>query len=308
MSAAGGASGSAVPALDVNAVMSDPAQTSVTPGHSVVLIGPSGAGKSHLLRSALDHHGAGIALLAPGDDELESYRGLLGSKAHRIFTFGDPDFFPSAGSYDVAGHRNLVTMLQTLFRTNSAELQADRPLKYPVLVIDTWSGVDQLVVARALSKARQDSMPAAQSPIGGQVYGSIKLFHNEVMRGVRANRALGAHVLVACHIIERDAEIALGGAPGEKSVYMPALTGSFRDGFLAAFNLSLHVNWTNDPAWPHKHFAQLVSSDPKQLTKMRYRKSVSGMAKVPNEWSALLPLLDAARESSAVQQTQEATT
>jgi hypothetical protein len=263
-------------------------------GHGIVLIGPSGAGKSHLLRSALDHHQAGIALLAPGDDELESYRALEGRESYRVLCFEDPAFYPTVGRYDVEGHMKLVQTLAALFTTNRTALTSTGSLKYPVIVVDTWSGIDQLVVSAALSKARMSSMPPAQSPKGGEVYGTIKLYHREVMRGVRANRALGAHILVACHIIERDAESALAAA-GSSPIVMPALTGSFRDSFLASFNLSLHVNKTHDPAWPSRHFVQINSDDPSKLTKVRYRAALSSEKRIKNDWSVLLPMLDAAR-------------
>ena len=46
----------------------------MTPGDSFLVIGPSGAGKSTLPATAFAAEGSGVALLAPGDVELASYR------------------------------------------------------------------------------------------------------------------------------------------------------------------------------------------------------------------------------------------
>lgn len=268
---------------------------SLTPGHSIVAIGPSGAGKSWLLRSALEYHGAGVALLAPGEDEWDSYQDLLDDEQgpYVIEGFDDPRFLPNAGSWRADGQQELVKRLYQLYNANRKALESEGRLRYPVLCIDTWTGVDELCVNCGLAEAHLATMPKAISDKGGVVYGTLKVKHQEVMRIARANRGLGAHLLVGVHVIEKEAETALAEA-GSQQVYMPAITGSFRDSFLKAFNLGLHVGVSNDPASRYRHYVQWVS-DPKRLTKSRYRKRLSEQDTLPNEWSELYPLLEKAR-------------
>lgn len=273
------------------------ANSSLKPGHTLVVLGPSGAGKSTLLRTALEHEGAGVALLAPGDDEWDSYESLADDESYHIEGFDDPDFLPAIGRFEANGQKHLVERLYQVYNANRKSLEEGDELKYPVVCIDTWTGVDQLCVNVGLAKIRQSTMPKARGDKGSIVYGTVKQKHQEVLRIARAVRALGAHLLVACHVVEREAEEALAGAPSTP-VQMPALTGSFRDQFLAAFNLGLHANVNQDPSAKHRHYVQWLS-DPKRLTKSRYPKPISKHDQLPNDWRELKPLLERARSESA---------
>src|SRR5258708_2078829 len=99
--------------------------------HSVLLTGASGTGKSSLIRGALELYGSGIVVLAPGFDELDSYRGLSASN-YAFQGFDDVLYQPALGDKVASGHTEMVKWLKERYLEIKADVTAGKPPPYAV--------------------------------------------------------------------------------------------------------------------------------------------------------------------------------
>jgi hypothetical protein len=257
-------------------------------------MGPSGGGKSTILRTALRHEGSGVILMAPGDDEYNSYAEFADNDNYALLPFDDPEFLPAAGLKKVGG---LVAAMKAA--TKLRQVLEENPGKYAVLGVDRIDGFAQLAVNVMLKKCDLSEAPKAMSPEGARYYTGLQNLLHQFFRPLRACRGLGAHLLVTSHVMEKEVD-KMQLAEAGSTAYMPLIPGSFRNQMPGIFDLTMFaavnkagklVDGRNDVQNPRHYVKWMPSAS--QPTKSRIGP-LSDRDKLPNEWDHLRPLLDAA--------------
>jgi len=282
-------------------------------------MGPSGAGKSSTIRDALATEGSGVVLTAPGNEEFNSYTEFAKRDGYAIMGAGDPEFLPVINMRNATGFSYALKLLNGLYvqaryhlgmlTPEQMEPFAERwgeptgELKYQVLGIDTLSGVGTLAVNHMLMKTNLDDAPPAQSPEGAHFYGGIKNIMEHFMAAVDGLRGYGMDLIATSHVMEREQKKTAMAEQVSSKAWVPAMTGSFRESVGGKFDLVMYsqvdptaelINGKNNPGNP-RHYVQWLS-DPKKPTKSRVG-ALANQEKLPNEWSILKPLYDAALEA-----------
>jgi hypothetical protein len=268
------------------------AEKRAEPGYGVLLGGPSGAGKSTLARSALIAEGSGVALLAPGDDELMSYIELDGREEYYLKGFDDPEFLPTAGLYKTEGLGLLIKTLNAVRNKAKESWEKGEELKYKVLVLDTISSMAQLAVNQMMMKCGVTDAPAAMSPEGARFYSGIRNLMEEVMRPVRACKGYGMHVIGLTHVGEKQVSKTAMAETKSKMAQMPLIVGAFREVLPAYFDLVMHAGV--DQQGTPRHYMMWVS-DVSRPTKSRVG-SLGSTVRLPNDWRVLRQLIKEAIE------------
>ncbi len=272
----------------------------MTQGHSLLIIGASGAGKSSTLRDALRYEGSGVMLLAPGGDERSSYVEFEGREGYYLKGFDDPEFLPTIGSWETIGFAQCVATANNLRKKVAEALEAGESLPYKVLGIDTMDGMAQLAVNIMLKRGTMQEAPKARSTEGFSYYTGIQNLMNQLMRPLRACRDLGMHLIVAVHAADREVTSAASAEIVGKTARMPLIPGSFKEQLPGIFDLVVAagvdregeiVGGANDPNHP-RHYVEWMPNI-KQPSKSRLG-ALATMGRLPNEWSVLRPLMDAA--------------
>jgi AAA domain-containing protein len=270
------------------------------PGHSLLILGPSGAGKSTTAAGALEAEGSGFVFMAPGDDEISSYVQFMGKENYKLQGFDDPEFLPLIGDRKTSGLANAMQFAKALHAKLQQEYAEQKPLSYKVIVIDKISGFGELAVNVMLKECNLKEAPPAQSPEGARYYVGITNLLHQLIRPLRACRGYGAHLIITSHVSEKEvSNTAMAEASGEAQValipgraFREALPGIVDFSFYAGVNkMGKVVDGHNDPTNP-RHYLQWMA-DPKKPTKSRLGR-LSDQKLLPNEWSYLKPLLDAA--------------
>lgn len=262
--------------------------------NSILFTGASGAGKSTLLRGALEYYGSGLVVMAPGDDEVDSYIGLDREKF--LFKgFDDVLFHAELKEWAAEGHSDLVKWLKARYLELKADSDAGIELRYKVLAVDTISAIGRLAYNATLAKFKYTEPPPSISPTGASFYGYLRITLESSVRMMRAIRGLGVHWIVASHPTEADVTPiqALGAA---KSKIMPDLPGGLKNVLPSYFTTVLDVGIGTD----NKHYLQWAG-DPKRVTKSRLGPlSSTGKIQLPvgskAAWTVLADALDNARK------------
>lgn len=261
--------------------------------NSVLLTGASGAGKSTLLRGALEYYGSGIIVLAPGDDEMDSYIGLDGD-SYKYRGFDDVLFHPELKEFDASGHSDMVRWLKDRYIEVKSDVDAGKEPRYKVLAVDTVSAIGRLAYNSTMAKLKLTEPPPAQSPAGATFYTYLRSVLDSGVRTMRAIRGLGVHWIVASHPTEADVTPiqALGAS---KSKIMPDLPGGFKNILPSFFTTVLDVGIGGN----NKHYVQW-EGDPKRVTKSRLGPlAATGKIELPTgaraSWEVLAVALDKAR-------------
>jgi hypothetical protein len=242
----------------------------------------------------LQDEGSGAALLAPGDDEMNSYVELLGSDDYYVRAFGDPLFLPLAGCREANGFVTCVRTLHALYDQARKLREEGKPLKYKGLVIDTISGMATLAVNQMMSKCGIADAPAAQSPEGFRFYGGIRNILEQYMGTARALKGLGMHLVATAHVGEKKISKTSMAEQQVGTGQLPLITGSFREVLPAAFDIVCHAGIQDEDP---RYYLQWVSQMGRP-TKSRVGP-LSTSARLPNEWSAFKPLITEALERRA---------
>ena len=294
-----------------------------TPGRTVLVQGPCGSGKSSVIRSALKEWGSGVVLMAPGDEEANSFTEFYGREGYLLKGFNDHDFLPSLGMWKADGHQRLLRTLHGLSMRCRwdlglmAEVMTDAQaklndelqkkfgdplgeLKYKGLGLDTMSGVGILAVNAMQSVTTTVDAPPAQHPDGARYYLGIASKLEEVMRMLDALKGYGMDVIATTHVREKDAPATSMAEDTGKRTWVPAIVGGFRDVMPRAFDVGFHagvdgeaklVDGRNDSKQP-KYYLMWVSGK-KKPTKSRVGPLASTVA-IPNEWEYISAAIDMA--------------
>src|ERR1700693_4939635 len=121
--------------------------------NSVLLTGASGAGKSTLLRGALQYYGSGLVVLAPGEDELDSYIGLNGD-GYVFRGFDDPFFHPELKEFEANGHGDMIRWLKERYVEIKSDVDSGKEPRYKVLAVDTISAIGRLGYNSTMAKLK----------------------------------------------------------------------------------------------------------------------------------------------------------
>ncbi len=269
-------------------------------------MGPSGAGKSDLIREALEFHGSGVVLMAPGADEMESYRSLydradqptfnddgtvtLDKSQDYIFCpVDDEDYMPSLPEHSgvAEGHKQglrFLATIATILREDRAN--GKKELRWKMLGTDTFSGLGSLSFNALLFSMGLKTPPKARGEQGAEFYGGYAIKMREVATQCRKLKGMGLDWISAAHVQIREAsktfsESSTGTA---KDQHMPIFTGVFREQFPALFDVNFHAG-RNDQG-----FYLLWDTDLSRKARSRYG-SLSGPLlenvgedKIPNHW------------------------
>lgn len=261
--------------------------------NSVLFTGASGAGKSTLLRGALEYYGSGLVVLAPGDDEIDSYIGLTGDK-YAFKGFDDVLFHPESKEWNATGHSDMVAWLKQRYTEIKSDVDGGKEPRYKVLAVDTVSAIGRLAYNATLAKFKYTEPPPSISPTGASFYGYLRITLESGIRLQRAIRGLGVHWIVASHPTEADVTPiqALGGS---KSKIMPDLPGGLKNVLPSYFTTVLDVGIGTTG----KHYVQWAG-DPKRVTKSRLGPlSSTGKIELPTgsraAWETIAVALDKAR-------------
>ena len=279
------------------------------PGKSINIMGPSGAGKSHLTREALEHHGSGVVLMAPGADEMESYRSLydqanipvfnddgtvtLDKNARYIFCpVDDEDYMPSIPEHNgvAEGHRQglrFLAAIATILREDRKNGRKD--LRWKMLGTDTFSGLGSLTFNVMLNNMGIQTPPPAISPEGARFYGGYAIKMREIATQCRKLKGMGLDWISTAHVQIKEASKTYGEqATGvAKDQHMPIFTGVFREQFPALFDVNFHAGRNDDG------YYLLWDTDLSRKARSRYG-SLSGPElknigadKIKNNWSTV---------------------
>lgn len=261
--------------------------------NSVLLTGASGAGKSTLLRGALEYYGSGLVVLAPGDDELDSYIGLDGEN-YLYKGFDDVEFHPELKEWNASGHSDMVAWLKKRYAEIKDDVDSNKPSRYAILGVDTESAIGRMAFNATLSKFRYTEPPPSISPTGASFYGYLRVTLESGIRLMRGIRGLGVHWVVTSHPTEADVKAIQANGPAKTKI-MPDLPGGFKNVLPSYFTTVLDVGIGSDK----KHYVQW-EGDPKRVTKSRLGPlSATGKIILPTgskeSWTVLAEALDKAR-------------
>lgn len=240
-------------------------------GSSTLVTGPSGTGKSTLARGALEYFGSGIVVLAPGQDEKNSYITLFNKPEYEFVDFDDVEFQPSIGEWQATGHTDLIKWLMAKFKQLKADKAAGKELP-KVLVCDTVTSVMRLAFNATLAKFKMQNPPPAISPDGASFYGYMRQQMEGSVRLMRAIRGLGLHWVCLAHPTEAEVkEVQKTDVDAGKSKVMPDIPGGYKNAFPASFDLVVNTNIgkrDNKGKTERFHYIQW-GGDPKRVTKSR---------------------------------------
>lgn len=261
--------------------------------NSVLLTGPSGAGKSTILRGALESYRSGIVVLAPGDDESDSYIGLDSDK-YQFKGFDDILFHPELKEFEATGHSEMVKWLKEKYAEVKSDIDAGREPRYKVIGVDTISAVGRLAYNATMAHFKFPEPPPAQSPTGAAFYSRLRLVLESGVRVMRGLRGLGLHWVVTSHPTEAEATQIQSLGTAKRKV-MPDLPGGFKNSLPSFFTTVLDV----DIDMKGKHYVQW-EGDPKSVTKSRLGiLSPNGKIELPTgskaSWETIAKALDQAR-------------
>lgn len=255
---------------------SSPLLTAPPLTNSILLTGPSGAGKSSFARSALVTEGSGMVLASPAD-ELDTYFGL--DPARYIFkSVDDAMYMPSlkgvAGMEvgEPTGLKEAVYWLRKRYAELASDVEAGKPPRYKVLVMDTVSAMGILASNASMFNFKHTTPPAAMSPDGAAYYTLLRMKQEELLRAARAFRGFGVHLLALSHETETDVgdEKVAKEIEGKSRMHMPAVPGAFRVALPSFFSTVLHAGVTKSGAkGTRQHYLQW-GADPKRPTKNRF--------------------------------------
>lgn len=268
--------------------------------NSVLLTGASGAGKSTLVRGALESYGSGLVVLAPGDDEADSYIGLDGDN-YLFKGFDDMEFHPELKEWVANGHSDMVAWLKKRYAEIKDDVDSNKPPRYAVLGVDTESAIGRMAFNATLSKFKYTEPPPAISPTGASFYGYLRITLESGVRLMRGIRGLGVHWVVTSHPTEAEVKaIQQIGNSASKTKIMPDLPGGFKNVLPSYFTTVLDVGIGTD----NKHYVQWAG-DPKRVTKSRLGPlSATGKIVLPvgakASWTVLANALDVARAKLSV--------
>lgn len=291
------------------------------PGHFLLFAGPYGAGKSTSLRHALREEGAGLVLLAPGDDERASYSEFEDKPGYDIRSFDDPLYMPSLGSEyrKTEGYGKALATLAKAVEVVRKDAEEGKPLRWPVIAVDTVSSFATLTENNLQASMGLEGPPSDKEGII-EYSTRFKKKMEELIRPMRALRGYGAHLLMTTHVSEKpgkstglavEADAATGVELRSKTSHAPLIYGAFRDVLLGYPDVIFHCRVRaggktqgdyNDPEAPR--FVVQWQSSPERLTKSRLgaltQAGADGrMPSLPNEWRRIKPALDAALDRRA---------
>lgn len=264
--------------------------------HSILLTGSSGSGKSTLIRGALEQYGSGLVLLAPGTDEIDSYRKLVTNPNYRFAGFDDVLYQPALDKNSKAtGHVEMVSWLKERYLEIKSDVDAGNAPRYAVLGVDTLSAVGRLAYNSAMSRFGYTEPPAAIGTNGAPFYSFIRNTLESGVRLMRAIRGCGVHWVVASHPTEAETT-AIQQTEGAKlsSKIMPDLPGGFKNILPSFFNIVLDVNIDTNG----KHYVRW-SGDPKRVTKSRFGSLGAPKLELPNDAKAAWNVIANAVETAA---------
>jgi hypothetical protein len=260
--------------------------------------------------SALRAEKGGVLALALGADELESYREiyddtdflvtakdqakliqmddqkkpfLATDKPYLIATFDDEDFFPSEKSWVAKGHKSLINFLRLVRSAVAQDADADKKPRWPLLGLDSYSGVGELANNAMCAAMQIEVPPKARGEGGAQYYLGYKSRLAEVARACRAVRGYGVHWIATCHVQMREADAtATSQDVVAKEQQMPMFVGAFREQIPAYFDLVVFTGIGKDGA----HYAQ-YKYDVFRNAKSRYQldsKKITKEGRIENDW------------------------
>lgn len=263
--------------------------------NSVLVTGASGVGKSTLIRGALKYYGSGMVVLAPGDDEVDSYIGLEGD-GYLFQGFDDVLFHPEQKEFTATGHSDMVTWLKKRYVELKEDIDAGKEPRYKVLAVDTESAVGRLAYNATLAKYKLTEPPPAIGTSGAPFYSSLRITLESGMRTMRAIRGLGVHFIVASHPTEAEVTAIQSTGPA-KSKIMADLPGGFKNVLPSYFTTVLDMGIGTD----NKRYVQWAG-DPKRVTKSRLGPlSSTGKIVLPTNateaWKTLAEAIEKARET-----------
>lgn len=238
--------------------------------HSILLMAPSGSGKSTFARGALEAYGSGLVVACPLD-ELDSYYGLTGP-SYLSSHFDDSLYLPSLKDGSKAtGLKDAVLWLKDRYMEMLADFKAGKAPKYAVLVVDTVSAFGTLATNATLDKYSFDKPPAAMSPDGSAYYTYLRNRQEELMRLARAFRGFGVHLVVLCHVNEKDVgETSVAKVEqGKTRMFVPALPGAFSNALPSFFSTVLYGGIMPGPKNTKVHYIQW-KADVNKATKNRF--------------------------------------
>lgn len=261
--------------------------------HSILLLGPSGSGKSSFAAQAAAALGGAAIAIAPLDDERNSYVHLLDRPNYVIQGFDDSDYLPSIGERTADGHVNLLKWLRAVHGAVKSDVSGGGIPRYPLLILDTFSGMSRLAYNATLTKYNRTEAPKARGDDGAPFYGTLLQKNEEIMRITRAIHGLGVHLVVTSHVNERENVSEAAVSVAGPRMIVPAIGGGYRDIFPGTFDAVFHtgVQVVNGKS---QHFLRW-QPDTKRPTKSRLG-ALGPAALLPNDWSVVRKLMDAAVE------------
>lgn len=268
--------------------------------HSILLTGPSGAGKSTFARGALVAEGGGIVVASPLD-ELDSYYGLEPPK-YLFGHFEDSEYLPSEVADKIGtptGLRDAVRWLRLRYAEVAEDAKANKPPRYPVLVLDTVSAFGTLAANTA--QAKYGLPPAARSPEGAAFYTYVRQRQEELLRLARAFRGFGVHLIALCHVKEADVkDVSIAKVTeGASSMHMPAVPGAFSATLPSFFSTVLYAGVVAGKEGKRIHYVQW-KADPKRPTKNRFG-DLDTNDRLPNDWKTVSQKIEAAAAAKLVE-------
>lgn len=255
--------------------------------HSILVLGPSGAGKSTFARGALIAEGSGLVLAAPLD-ELDSYYGLE-APLYNMRSFEDSAYLPSESTADLIGSptglRDAVRWLRLRYAEVAADVAANKPPRYAVLVVDTVSMLGVLATNAAMHKYGRNEPPAAMSPDGAAFYTYLRQRQEELLRLARAFRGFGVHLIALSHVTETDVKDTAVAkvTEGASRMNMPAVPGAFRAVLPSFFSTVLYAGVIPGANNERIHYVQW-KADPKRPTKNRFGPLATN-DRIRNDWT-----------------------
>lgn len=270
---------------------------------SILLLGAPGSGKSTLARQGLQAEGSGLIALAPGTEEIASYRQLIDNPLYRIRGFDDNEFYPSAGSMVATGYDEALAWLRGVAKAVREAQEKGEPLPYKMLVTDTFNSFSTLAMNKTLVHLGITEPPPAMSPTGAAFWGYQRNLQEQLMRACRTIKGLGLHWVATCHIAEKEMKETAVANPevvegAKKSGMVPAISGGFRDTMSGGFDIVLHCGVARpDPSKAPVHFLQWQPSA-KRPTKSRYG-NLATQGRIAANWVKLRERIAAADAAEA---------